>query len=139
MVLPLILLAITGFQQTIALAQGLSSGTSSTNADSTLLMGWAYAELKQPEQAIGLYQTAYRQFRQLAYPMSSHYAQVSLMEEYLKLARWQQVIDLAQISQDGYLVNIYAARAYYELGQFSLARQQLQKSKVLRHQSNNGY
>ena len=61
-------------------------------------MGWAYSEQGLTEKAILHIKLARERYLQLDYPVSLEYALASLMDEYLKLGRWQQIITLANIA-----------------------------------------
>lgn len=115
--------AITQFEQLISLTEPLQIG--SQHADSILLLGWAHAELKQTDKANKLYERAINLYQTMGYENSKTLAIISLMDEQLKLAQWENVISLAEGNAVGYLGGKYLARAYYQTKQFDKAWQTL--------------
>ncbi|WDE10805.1 winged helix-turn-helix domain-containing protein [Thalassomonas haliotis] len=120
--------AIDGFETNIEKYAQITS--SSITADSHLLLAWAYSESGLPLQAIPHIELALKTYQQQGYPVSIQYAQVSLLDEYIKLGQWQKVVSLAANVTDSYLANIYLARAYYELDNLEKARQTMAFTKT---------
>jgi len=121
-------LAITQFIQTINNTAQQSIG--STQADSLFLLGWAYSELGQHKKALAEITKANIIYQEKGYQRSSQYALTSMMEEYLLLGQWQQVLTLANKVTSSHMSNRYTARAWYELGEFSQAANILKQSKI---------
>ncbi|WDD98034.1 winged helix-turn-helix domain-containing protein [Thalassomonas actiniarum] len=120
--------AIKGFKSNIEKYAAISSD--SITADSHLLLAWAYSESGLSSQAIEHIELALETYQQQGYPVSIRYAQVSLLDEYIKQQQWQKVVSLAANVTDSYLANIYLARAYYELDNLSQAHQTLMLTKT---------
>ncbi|GLX79919.1 hypothetical protein tinsulaeT_32590 [Thalassotalea insulae] len=119
--------AIKGFNETINDFAKIKSG--STTADSYYLLGWAYSELEQHEKALGYINNAIKRYQKLGYVDSVKYANTSKAEELLHLGQWQEAVNVAEKAKPSYLLYLYKAKAYYELGNHRYAIETLQLTK----------
>lgn len=106
-----------------------SSGSKITRADSLVMLGWAYADLQQYEQALNALTEARQLSQELAMETTLGYAIYAMMHIHLEQKNYAEVIELGQQPVTARQQLTYLARAYYELGRFSKAADTLKRLK----------
>ncbi|MDO6525942.1 winged helix-turn-helix domain-containing protein [Motilimonas sp. 1_MG-2023] len=95
---------------------------SANQANTLFMLGWAYSDLGQYDQALDYLKKAELNYRQLKLSTSLGYSRYSQMRIYLDLADFDAVIALGNANKaTTKLEYTYLARAYYEKGLYKKA------------------
>lgn len=124
----ILLEAITEFEALVSSADNLID-----QANSRVMLGWAYADLHDYSPAIDHLKRAMQLYRQHGMHTTYAYAEYSLMYIYLKQGQYEKVIEQAEQNTDMGIHSprqlVYLSRAYFELQQYEAAERTLLRLK----------